>query len=161
MRVNVVIWAVIICYLSGKNVKNSAIYLTQVSQMRLLQLICIIASQQISSRCTLQLKFIYSEKATKFCEIFPLLLTSSTWEKSTVKISQNFEPFSEYMNFKAKVIRHRGEQFLWTKLRFGVVLGRMVVLKKNWAHYEQLLRQFSYDFFFIYIVSSAPESCLK
>ena len=31
MRVNVVIWAVIICYLSGKNVKNSAIYLTSVS----------------------------------------------------------------------------------------------------------------------------------
>ena len=42
------------------------------------------------------LKFIYSEKATKFCEIFPLLLHTV---KSKGKISQNFEAFSEYMNF--------------------------------------------------------------
>ena len=46
------------------------------------------------------LKFIYSEKATKFCEIFPLLLTVSTVVKSKGKILQNFETFSEYMNFK-------------------------------------------------------------
>ena len=39
-------------------------------------------------------KFIYSEKATKFCEIFTLLLTGTK-----VKISQNFVAFSEYMNF--------------------------------------------------------------
>ena len=36
------------------------------------------------------LKFIYSEKATKFCEIFPLLLTVCTVVKSKEKISQNF-----------------------------------------------------------------------
>ena len=35
----------------------------------------------------------------KFCEIFTLLLTSTTWDKSNVKISQNFVAFSEYMNF--------------------------------------------------------------
>ena len=35
------------------------------------------------------LKFIYSEKATKFCEIFILLLTVCTVVKSKVKISQN------------------------------------------------------------------------
>ena len=46
------------------------------------------------------LKFIYSEKATKFCEIFTLLLTGTTCDKSKVKISQNFVAFSEYMNFK-------------------------------------------------------------
>ena len=46
------------------------------------------------------LKFIYSEKATKFCEIFPLLLTVCTVVKSKGKISQNFVAFSEYMNFK-------------------------------------------------------------
>ena len=46
------------------------------------------------------LKFIYSEKATKFCEIFPLLLTGTTWDKSKGKILQNFVAFSEYMNFK-------------------------------------------------------------
>ena len=45
------------------------------------------------------LKFIYSEKATKFCEIFTLLLTGTTQDKSKVKISQNFVAFSEYMNF--------------------------------------------------------------
>ena len=45
------------------------------------------------------LKFIYSEKAKQFCEIFTLLLTGTTWDKSKVKISPNFVAFSEYMNF--------------------------------------------------------------
>ena len=42
--------------------------------------------------------FLYSEKATKSCEIFPLLLTVCTVVKSKGKISQNFLA-SEYMNF--------------------------------------------------------------
>ena len=46
-----------------------------------------------------KLKFIYSEKAKKFGEIFTLLLTVCTVVKSKVKISQNFVSFSEYMNF--------------------------------------------------------------
>ena len=46
------------------------------------------------------LKFIYSEKATKFCEIFILLLSYVVPVKSKVKISQNCVAFSEYMNFK-------------------------------------------------------------
>ena len=45
------------------------------------------------------LKFIYSEKATNFCEIFPLLLTVCGVVKSKGKISQTFVAFSEYMNF--------------------------------------------------------------
>ena len=45
------------------------------------------------------LKYIYSEKAKKFCKIFTLLLTVCTVVKSKVKISQNFVAFSEYMNF--------------------------------------------------------------
>ena len=46
------------------------------------------------------LKFIYSEKATKFCEIFTLLLSYNVVPvKSKVKILQNFVAFSEYMNF--------------------------------------------------------------
>ena len=49
------------------------------------------------------LKFIYSEKATKFCEIFPLLLTTVHTVKSKGTISQNFVAFSEYMNFKAQI----------------------------------------------------------
>ena len=48
------------------------------------------------------LKFIYSEKAAKFCEIFTLLLSHVVPVKSKVKISQNFVAFSEYMNFKRK-----------------------------------------------------------
>ena len=45
------------------------------------------------------LKFIYSEKATKFYEIFTLLLTGTTQDKIKVEISPNFVAFSEYMNF--------------------------------------------------------------
>ena len=47
-------------------------------------------------------KFIYSEKATKFCEIFPLILSYVVPVKSKGKISQNFVAFSEYMNFTGK-----------------------------------------------------------
>ena len=46
-------------------------------------------------------KFIYSEKATKFCEIFTLFLCVCTVDKSKVKITQNFVAFSEYTNFIA------------------------------------------------------------
>ena len=48
------------------------------------------------------LKFIYSEKATKFCKIFTVLLSYVVPVKSKVKISQNFVAFSEYMNFNVK-----------------------------------------------------------
>ena len=48
------------------------------------------------------LKFIYSEKATKFCEISTLLLSYVMPVKSKVKISQNFVAFSEYMNFNCE-----------------------------------------------------------
>ena len=47
-----------------------------------------------------ELKFIYSEKATKICEIFPILLTAVQTVKSKGKILQNFVAFSEYMNFR-------------------------------------------------------------
>ena len=44
-----------------------------------------------------EVKFIYSEKATKFCEIFTLLLTA-------VHTVKSFVAFSEYMNFiKTKI----------------------------------------------------------
>ena len=45
------------------------------------------------------LKFIYSVKATKFYEIFPLLLTVWTVVKSKGKISQDVVAFSACMNF--------------------------------------------------------------
>ena len=48
--------------------------------------------------CTF-VKFTYYEKTTKFCEIFTLLLTGITQDKSKVKILQDFVAFLEYMNF--------------------------------------------------------------
>ena len=52
----------------------------------------------------MQLKFIYSEKGTKFCEISTVDLIGTPQDKPTEEISQNFVAFSEYMNFKAKFI---------------------------------------------------------
>ena len=54
------------------------------------------------STTKVMLKFIYSEKATKFCEIFPFTFDCIyvvTVVKSKGKISQNFVAFSEYLNF--------------------------------------------------------------
>ena len=46
------------------------------------------------------LKFIYYEKATKFCEISTIDLSYVLQVKSTVEISQNFVTLSVYINFK-------------------------------------------------------------
>ena len=62
------------------------------------------AEEQERLRKIQEVKFIYTEKATKFCEIFPLLLTVCTVVKSKGKISQNFVAFSEYMNFKKAMV---------------------------------------------------------
>ena len=48
----------------------------------------------------MDLKFIYSEKATIFCEISTNYLSYVLPVKYLVEISQNFVAFSEYMNFK-------------------------------------------------------------
>ena len=62
------------------------------------------------------LKFIYSEKATKFCEIFPLLLTAVHTVKSKGKISQNFAAFSEYMNFN-RMDKSNFHPIEWVRVR--------------------------------------------
>ena len=49
------------------------------------------------------LKFVYSEKTTKFWKISNLLLSVCTVDKSKVKILKNFVAFSEYINFKCLV----------------------------------------------------------
>ena len=54
--------------------------------------------------CAPKLKFIYSEKATKFCEIFPVRLTTVHTVKRKGKISQNFLAFSEYMKFNRRKV---------------------------------------------------------
>ena len=53
------------------------------------------------------LKFIYSEKTKKFCEISTVDLSYVVPVKSTVEISQNIVAFSEYMNFKKKLMYAR------------------------------------------------------
>ena len=45
------------------------------------------------------IKFIYSEKATKFCKISTVDLSYIVPVKSTMEISQDFVGFSEYTNF--------------------------------------------------------------
>ena len=93
------------------------------------------------------LKFIYCEKATKFCEISTVDLSYVVPVKSTVEISQNFVAFSEYMNFKnpyssdkivycvAVVVRKHGGNFT-IKAHFGVVNSTSHGPIKSEAKYE-------------------------
>ena len=73
------------------------------------------------------LKFIYSEKATKFCEIFALLidllLSYIVPVKSKVKISQNFVAFSEYMNFKEECFDSVPAKIWWGYWPFVITPG--------------------------------------
>ena len=46
-----------------------------------------------------EVKFVYSEKATKCCEISTLLLSTVHTDKSKVEILQKILAFSKYMNF--------------------------------------------------------------
>ena len=71
-------------------------------------------------------KFIYSEKATKLCEIFTLLLTTVHTVKRKMKISQNFVAFSECMNFKrSKVNMHHVLVCceVWKRANYSMVLN--------------------------------------
>ena len=70
----------------------------------LLDFFCIPTSFIFSS---VLVKFIYSEKATKVCEISTLLLSYVVAVKSKVEISQNLVAFSEYMNFTSKKINEK------------------------------------------------------
>ena len=45
------------------------------------------------------LKFIYSEKASKFCKTSSVDLSYVVPVKSTMEVSQKYVAFSEYMNF--------------------------------------------------------------
>ena len=61
---------------------------------------CPILKNWVKEKMHITVKFIYSEKATKFCELFNLLLSVCTADKRKVNMSQNFVTFSEYTNFK-------------------------------------------------------------
>ena len=54
-----------------------------------------------SDQKTAVVKFIYSEKATNFCQISTVDLFYVVTDKITVEIFKNFVAFSEYMNFTA------------------------------------------------------------
>ena len=57
---------------------------------------------QIAPQFFSHLKFIYSEKATKFYEISTVDLSYVVPVKFTGEISQNFVAFSEYTNFNTR-----------------------------------------------------------
>ena len=61
------------------------------------------------------LKFIYSEKATKFCKISTLLLSYVVPVKIKVEISQNFVAFSEFMNFINRKIFDASFNFIFNQ----------------------------------------------
>ena len=76
------------------------------------------ASQNCPKGFTRYLKFIYSEKATKFCEISTIDLSYVVPVKSTaVEILQNFVAFSEYMNFTVSSSRNRKAIHLYCNSR--------------------------------------------
>ena len=57
-----------------------------------------------NQKCLLnKIKFIYSEKATKFCKISTLLLSYVVPVKCKVEIWQNCVVFSEYMHFNFRI----------------------------------------------------------
>ena len=95
-------------------------------------------------------KFIYSEKATKFCEIFTLHLSYVVPVKSKVKILQNFVAFSEYMNFTKntfwkELTFSKVQLFLqafWKRSRLKVKLKRQTMCNKY--SFRQI--RFSKDF---------------
>ena len=88
-------------------------------------------------------KFIYSEKATKFCEIFTLLLTTVHTVKSKVKISQNFVALSEYMNFNHfKGLSYDRNNFATQFCRLDGIFGtRHYPIKLIVWHYRRLLQK--------------------
>ena len=76
------------------------------------------------------LKFIYSAKAKRFCEISTILLTGTTQDKSKVEILPNFVAFSEYMNFTKSIFCTFKTDIAWSvgrmsPLDFGSALPRI------------------------------------
>ena len=94
---------------------------------------------------SIYIKLIYSEKATKFCEISTLVLSYVVPIKSKVEISQNFVTFSEYINFtngsktfeggRVQNILKNWWRHLWTDLEAASTQWRLnSSRRKRWAH---------------------------
>ena len=82
----------------------------------------------------LKVKFNNSEKATKFCQIFTLLLSYVVPVKSKVMISQNFVAFSEYMNFIFSIYLIQLENFCSTFASKGFPSRMIQVLTVLQSH---------------------------
>ena len=127
----------------------------------------LISVEYIRPTVYLYIKLIYSEKAAKFCEIFPLPLTVSTAVKSKGKISQNFAAFSEYMNFN--IILQNIEYWsypdakskfkVWKYFYVGTILPKihatLIPRYANQAHYEMRRQQ---KLFFSFVVRDVSEN---
>ena len=99
--------------------------------------------QDLNSRLDIS-KFVYSEKATKFCEISTLLLSTLHTDKSKVEISQNFVAFSEYVNFIAffrkKRFGKRTVDFMGMQVSMPQYL-RLVALQEKVIQLDKILRK--------------------
>ena len=78
-------------------------------------------------------KFIYSEKATNFCEISTVDLFYVVTVKSTVEISQNFVAFSEYMNFKIISLQFRGHLMGWPRNSPTAAFPKGILIETPWG----------------------------
>ena len=76
-------------------------------------------------------KFISSEKATKFCEISSNYLSYVVSVKYLVKILQNFVAFSECMNFNPTLL----SRSFMDGPKFHVLHTNSIVLLRPWEHF--------------------------
>ena len=77
------------------------------------------------------LKFVHYEKATRFCEISTLLLSTVHADKSKVETLQNFAAFSEYMNFKTN---QKTKEILASEKRSNQKRESISVIKCPYLH---------------------------
>ena len=117
-------------------ITGQKIYLV-VSFRRLIKHWCKLKNQQAK---LVVLKFIYSEKATKFCEIFTLLLTVCTVVKSKVKISQKFVAFFEYMNFTSWILKFRTIEYT----QYGPIKNGRI--KNQGSDFEKKIKNQPWEF---------------
>ena len=104
---------------------------------------------------TTLIKFIYSDKATKFCEISTLLLF---YVKSKVEISQNFAAFSECMNFK-DIVQWAGPEPKWNFgfLRYDYPLFCPMNASFAWPAFCYLLtRELAQSTYYLFYVLMPP-----
>ena len=85
-------------------------------------------------RSQILLKFVYSEKATNFCEISTLLLFTVHTDKSKVEISQNSVAFSEYMIFTCVK-----NTLTFRRQRYPVIFGQTIEVSGHSGAYSFFL----------------------